>query len=55
MSHPSLTGDIIFYISRFTSKLLGGRHGLRVQWFDSWNVRLDEALQNLPEMDQYLP
>ncbi len=49
----SLTGNIIFKLSFFTSKLFGKQHGFHVQWFDKWNVQLDEALQNLPEMGQY--
>lgn len=43
------TRDLTFEVSTFMMKVLGSKDGLRVQWFDEWNERLDEALALIPE------
>ena len=35
----------------FKDRLLAPYNGLKVSWFDKWHSALDEALQNLPELD----
>jgi GNAT superfamily N-acetyltransferase len=39
------------HISEFKNRLLAPYNGLHTKWFDGWHPKLDDALQELPEME----
>jgi hypothetical protein len=53
MNNLSFTRDLGFYATKKSAKLWNQHSGLVVEWFDDWHPILNEALQNLPEVDDY--
>ncbi len=50
LSLSAIGGDLVDFARRISPRLVLSK-GLKVEWHNSWNAKLDEALKELPEME----